>query len=120
MKGPALRQRAYLSLVLALIVAVCFSGSTPAYEEAGVQMSVSATSALAMAFEASGLDDKRPAPFALQSYVVTIEKTGGAFDVSFDGRSVTCPSQLYRELGRFETTPTSAKPTKLHDLKAAI
>jgi len=87
MNGPALRQKAHFSFALALIIAVCCSGPSVADEEAGLQMSGSATSALAMAFEASGLDDKRPAPFALQPYVVTIQKAGGAFDVWFGGQS---------------------------------
>jgi len=111
MNGPAPRQKACFPLVLALTIAACCSCAVAAYEEAGLQMSGSATSALAMAFEASGLDTKRPAPFALQPYVVTIAKAGGAFDVWFEGQTESEHKEVF-------ISPQTGRVMEVADLKS--
>jgi hypothetical protein len=74
--------RDLLRIAVAFLAMPFFLATTPS-QYSSWRISGSAANALVSAYAASGLDGKTPAPFALQSYVVSIRQRGAYFEVIF-------------------------------------
>jgi hypothetical protein len=88
--------RPRLSLLFAAIsvtIAVCPAQASP-FDYSGPSMSGSAANALVRAFDAAGFDKGIAPPIALESYIVTIDRAPGEFDVSFSRQMTTEAREL--------------------------
>lgn len=85
----AVRTAIPLVIVVLMVVSVPCRSSADPTPYSGPTLSGLATNALALAYEASGLDSATPAPFRLQGYVVTLHTAGDYFQVTFSANTST-------------------------------